>query len=310
MNLFNISEKSAKMRKVLRSRGIGGTLKAAARYAFPAKAKSFAKAKEVVEGRQGLEIGGPSPGFGRKGFLPIYPFAKGIDNCNFGAKTVWEGSISDGLTFQFDPNRPKGRQYIAEATDLRAIPDKSYDFVLSCHSIEHTANPLLALEEWKRVLREEGGMVLVVPHKEDTFDHRRPVTALEHIIADFKVNVGEDDTTHVLEVLELHDFDKDWGTMDFNAFKRRCHENFETRCLHHHVFSTSLVVQMLDYARLQIRSVEALMPFHIIVVARKLPPGVSPRNEPFLSPKADWLRTSPFKIDRDLRGNEGKLANR
>ena len=30
-----------------------------------------------------------------------------------------------------------------------------------------------------------GALLLVVPHREGTFDHRRPVTELEHLVADF-----------------------------------------------------------------------------------------------------------------------------
>jgi hypothetical protein len=85
---------------------------------------------------------------------------------------------------------------------------------------------------------------------------------------------------------------------DFDSFKRRCERNLELRCLHHHVFDTRLVVDMLDYLGLQILDVEAIRPFHIVVAARKLPEGVAPRNQPFLGSNAKWRHDSPFKIDR------------
>jgi len=291
-------KKGGKINKLFRSRGPFGALIAAARYPFPPKAKSFAACKDVVNGGFGLEIGGPSRGFGPQGFLPIYSFAAGLDNCNYGTQTIWEGSISAGQTFQYDPNRPKGRQFIAEATDLSIISDKTYDFVLSCHSLEHVANPLLALKEWNRVLKDQGRLLLILPHKEDTFDHLRPVTTLEHIIADFSNNTGEDDTTHLQEVLKLHDVDKDWGSPDFESFKKICENNAGNRRMHQHVFDTALVIKMINHARMQIDSVEALRPFHIILTARKPKSGFQPRNEAFLSNSAEWRKKSPFKIDK------------
>jgi SAM-dependent methyltransferase len=115
--------------------------------------------------KRGIEIGGPSPEI----FGPhIYPAITSLDNVNF--KTTWEGSIQEGNTFVFHPSRPPGRQYIREATALVDIPSASYDFLLSSHTLEHTANPILALREWLRVLKDNGVVVLVLPHKEGTFD--------------------------------------------------------------------------------------------------------------------------------------------
>ncbi len=298
MNIFKITNKRINFRKALRARGVFGVMVAAVRFIFLAKAATVPVCRDLVAGRSGLEIGGPSFGFGPKGFLPLYPAVARLDNCNFGFKTVWEGSLSAGMNFQFAPDKPKGRQYVAEATDLNEIPDKSYDFVISCHALEHTANPLRALKEWVRVLKDGGGAVLVLPHKEESFDHRRPVTTLPHLIKDLQNNTREDDPTHLPEVLALTDLDRDWGLLDPNDFKQRCEKNFENRCVHQHVFVTSLVVQMFDYVGMQVLSVESIRPFHIIVSARKLPPGEILKNEPYLNAQAVWRGKSPFKLDR------------
>jgi len=299
MNIAKIPNKRIKLGKALRSRGFFGAMAAASRLMFPPKAATLPVCRDLVAGRSGLEIGGPSFGFGPDGFLPIYPAIARMDNCNFGFNTVWEGSISEGLTFQFDPHKPKGRQYVAEATDLKMVPDKTYDFVISCHALEHTANPLRALKEWVRMLKNDGGAVLVLPHKEESFDHRRPGTTLQHLIEDLQKNTDEDDLTHIPEVLELTDVDRDWGLLDFNDLKQRSEKNFQNRCVHHHVFKTSLVVQMFDHVGMQVLSAESIRPHHAIVSARKLPAGEIPKNESFLSANASWRKTSPFKIDRE-----------
>ena len=300
---MNAPELTMRFGKVLRSRGVAGTLVAAGRHLFRPRPKTLATWKELVTERRGFEIGGPSPMFGRGGTLPIYPLIAGLDNCNFSARTVWEGAISEGLKFQYDPDRSPGRQYIAEATDLSMIQSSTYDFALSCHSLEHTANPLRALTEWKRILKDGGALLLVVPHKEDSFDHRRPVTKLEHLVDDFKKGTTEDDVTHQSEVLKLHDIDRDWGCSDWKSFEERTRKNSENRCMHQHVFDTSLVAHMLDYLQMQLLSVEALRPFHIIIASRKLPASEHPNNESLLSANAEWRRASPFRIDRERAGN-------
>lgn len=149
---------------------------------------------------KGLEIGGPSGIFAKDGVFSIYPRVAQLDNCNFSKHTVWD----DGNTFQ-----PLGKQYIGEATDLNWIPNGAYDFVASSHMIEHTANPLLALFEWKRVVRDGGVILLVVPLCDRTFDHRRPVSLLTHLIEDFESETKEDDLTHLSEILLLHDLSMD-----------------------------------------------------------------------------------------------------
>lgn len=249
---------------------------------FPPRLAYYKHSKLFFKDKNGLEIGGSSKLFKRKGLLPVYGIASRVDNCNFGYDTTWEGAIKEGPTFHFDKRRPPGSQYITEATDLHQIPSLSYDFVLSSHTLEHVANPLLALSEWIRVLKENGLLVLVVPHKDGTFDHRRPVTSLDHLIQDFDRKISEDDKTHLDEILNLHDLALDPGSGDFEIFKNRSERNSENRCLHHHVFDTKLTVELINYIGLQILAVEVFRPHHIFVIAKKLPSGNVVQNDAFL----------------------------
>jgi len=284
--------------RVFRAKGISGMLQAAVWRVIPAKPRTLSLCAQLVKEQHGLEIGGPSPLFMRKGDLPIYPHIARLDNCNFNHNTIWEDNLTEGFTFKYDKDRPAGYQHVSEATDLNGIPAGTFNFVLSSHAIEHTANPMGAIREWLRVLQPDGKLLLVTPHLEGTFDHRRPITDLKHLIEDDQRKIGEDDMTHLPEILKFYDLDRDWEMPDFESFKKRCERNLELRCLHHHVFDTRLVVDMLDYLGLQLLDVEAIRPFHIIVAARKLPEGVAPRNQPFLGSNAKWRQDSPFKIDR------------
>lgn len=92
--------------------------------------------------------------------------------------------------------------------------------MLSSHNIEHLANPLKAIKEWKRVVKPNGYFLFVVPNKEGTFDHLRPVTTIDHLIQDLKNDIKEDDNTHFEEVLELHDLTRDPGRMTYTEFKK------------------------------------------------------------------------------------------
>jgi SAM-dependent methyltransferase len=200
--------------------------------------------------------------------VPVYAAAGCIDNVNFSAKTIWEGAVREGQTFVYDRAHLPGRQFILEAVDLAPIPDSSYDFVLSSHTLEHIANPLRALREWMRVLRSGGILILVVPHHADTFDRRRPVTTLAHLIDDDRNGVGEDDLTHLPEILELHDLALDPPAGEAAAFRARSERNEENRCLHHHVFDEALVAALLETAGFQQVAVERQPPHHVIAVAR------------------------------------------
>jgi SAM-dependent methyltransferase len=249
--------------------------------------------RRLVAGRSGLEIGGPTRLF--SGEIPVYSKIARLDNVNFSRSTTWEGEIVEGNTFVFHPRRPAGRQYLLEATDLSPIRDGSYDVVVSSHTLEHSANPLQALAEWRRVLREGGTLLVVIPHKERTFDHRRPVTAFEHLVDDFERGTTEDDLTHFDEIMRLHDVDLDPGIDDVDAFTARSKENATNRCFHQHVFDTELALRTVDHAELEVLVVEPMLPCHIILVARRMD---APDNSYLMRPDAPWRATSPFALDR------------
>lgn len=278
--------------------GVAGLLGSVVRRAVARPIASFGMCRGFFVGAVGLEIGGPSTLFGRRGLFPVYPLADRIDNCNFSAQTIWERPLQAGTTFKFDKSRPCGNQFFFEATDLSGIAPNSYDFVLSSHALEHVANPLLALVEWVRSIKANGILTLVVPHKEGTFDHRRPTTTLQHLISDFERATAESDTTHLTEILQLHDLSRDPEAGDFDAFSARAKRNLENRGLHHHVFNTPLAVDVISYLRLQILAVETVRPYHIFIVARQPDEGETPNNDLFTGSDAPWRRLSPFAADK------------
>lgn len=53
---------------------------------------------------------------------------------------------------------------VGDAMSLR-FPDSSFDFVYSFHALEHIDNPVIALKEMKRVLKDGGGYWVGTPNR-------------------------------------------------------------------------------------------------------------------------------------------------
>ncbi len=204
-----------------------------------------------VRGKKGIEIGGPSPVF--KTTLPLYNAVEALDGVNFSSHTLWEGSIAAGRSFNYIGHKT-GIQHISDATDLNQLGSATYDFLLSSNCLEHVANPLKALGEWKRVLRDGGALILVLPNKESNFDHKRPVTSFEHLLSDYTAGTTEHDLTHLTEILALHDLALDPPAGNFENFRARSLDNYSNRGLHHHVFDMPLICQMLEHSGFQVIS--------------------------------------------------------
>lgn len=204
--------------------------------------------------------------------------------------------MREGGSFKYHPDKPPGNQIICEAADLKPVKDSSYDCLLASHCLEHVANPLRALSEWRRVLKEDGLMLLLLPHRDGTFDWRRPATKLEHMIADHANQVGEDDLTHLPEILALHDLEKDIKAGTREQFRQRCLNNYSNRAMHQHVFDTRTALQIVDYAKFKIIRVDNLNPYHIIILASRSDGSVD--NIRFFEKHAEHLRRSPFPSDQ------------
>lgn len=233
---------------------------------------NYRRIQWALRGKRGLEIGGPSSIFSPAtpdGFIPpVYAIAASMDNCNFATSTTWSHGET-GRTFRYLPDAEPGMQYIHDATDLASIADGSYDFLLASHILEHVANPLRALQEFHRVLKPKGSMLIAVPNRLHTFDHRRPVTTFAHLEADLVANTDDSDMTHLEEILALHDLEMDRPAGSPEEFRERCLRNRDTRCMHHHVFDLALLDRSLRHARFRPLYRTALWGLHVLIFARR-----------------------------------------
>jgi len=244
-----------------------------------------------LEGKHGLEIAGPSQPFSENGIVPIYPIIASLDDISHPRPKEWGGrDLADQGSYLYSPGRPPGRQFIGDATSVDTKLLQKYDFVAVSHVFEHIANPLKAAYQWLNILKADGVLLMIVPHRDGTFDRARPVTSLQHLLDDYAVNTQETDKTHFEEVASrsTKSFSAEWFA-----------SNDRHRGMHHHVFDTRLVVDIYCALNLQILCVEAILPYHIVIAGRKSE-GKRPLNERFLESTAEYRQKSPFPSDCTL----------
>lgn len=219
----------------------------------------------IVKNKRGLEIGGPSEVFRPwYGPLPIYGEIASLDNCDISRTTVWAHHTD---TYIFSRGKA-GTTIFCEGSELSGVADHSYDFILSAHNLEHFANPVKALLEWRRVTRPGGGLILVLPNYAKTFDHRRVPTTVMHMLDDYKRNTQENDLSHLPEILRAHDLSMDLAAGSADEFHKRSLSNFTNRCLHHHVFNENNSRELLAAIGMDVLAAETAYPFHLCLLAR------------------------------------------
>lgn len=249
----------------LRHRGPLWALRAAAARVRPPRLSTADALRDLVRGQHAIEIGGPSYAFGPKGLLPLYDALGTLDLVDYSETTVWTES---GQTDR-DQTLPAGRLIVAEATELSAIADEQYDFLFNAGVLEHLADPLRGLGEWRRVLRPGGRLLVLLPRGEETFDRRRPITTTEHLMADR--GRDEDDATHVSEVLRLYDHARAEEILTREELVELCQRNAEARWMHHHVFDERLGQWAMEQAGFTVEWIDYGWPFWICILARRRP---------------------------------------
>lgn len=88
--------------------------------------------------------------------------------------------------------------YKTTIDEMQGIEDESLDFIVHCHVIEHSRNPLQALEKSYKKLKPGGTLIMAVPDKRFTFDKPRKLTKIKHMLDDYSDGIiCERDLEHV-----------------------------------------------------------------------------------------------------------------
>lgn len=194
--------------------------------------------KDIANDKVGVEIGGPSS----TGTI-IYKNARNMDNVIFSKNTVWSNHTDD---YNYYENK-KGIVIVNDAVNISRVENEMYDFCFSSHSLEHIANPLKAINEWLRIIRKSGYVIIIVPEKSCCFDHKRNYSEFSVLLTQYEKNVGEDDLSTLPEILKNHDLSMDAPAGDLGTFTQRSLDNFNNRCLHHYVYSDELLMEICDF---------------------------------------------------------------
>lgn len=194
--------------------------------------------RTISHNKYGVEIGGPSSTGTR-----IYENANGLDNVIFSKNTIWS---NHGATYKYYKDK-QGKVIINDAVNITLVQNDQYDFCFSSHSLEHIANPLKAINEWLRIIKSKGHLIIIVPEKSKCFDHKRSYSKFATLLSQYEKNVGEDDLSTLPEILRNHDLSMDPAAGDFASFTKRSLDNINNRCLHHYVYNDELLMEICKY---------------------------------------------------------------
>jgi SAM-dependent methyltransferase len=132
---------------------------------------------------------------------------------------------------------------IDDGERLTTIGDRSLDFVIANHFVEHCQDPIGALANMLRVLKEGGVLYLAVPDKRYSPDRDRPVTSNEHLLRDHREGPLWSRRQHFEEWVRLWDHERQ---RDADAVDRRVHELMEADySIHYHVWTAAAFMSFL-----------------------------------------------------------------
>lgn len=131
-------------------------------------------------------------------------------------------------------------EILTEFDEISGVGDESLDFLIACHVIEHTRNPIGSIAAAHRKLKPGGQLLLVIPDKEQTFDRDRPVTTLDHLLEDFHRPDRQRDLDHYREFYRLA------FSVRQDILEETARRNFvEEYAIHYHVWTHDTFAAML-----------------------------------------------------------------
>jgi predicted SAM-dependent methyltransferase len=137
---------------------------------------------------------------------------------------------------------------VDDGENLATVTDNSQDFIIANHFLEHTADPIGTIGNHLAKLTPGGVLFYAVPDKRYSFDFRREVTRLAHLIRDHEEGPAVSRRQHYDE----------WGLLVTGTEEERSAPNWPERAaeiaraleaedysIHHHVWTESAFLEML-----------------------------------------------------------------
>ena len=141
---------------------------------------------------------------------------------------------------------------VDDGETLATIPDESLDYVVANHFLEHTEDPIGTIGTHLRKLARGGVLFYAVPDKRYTFDFRRPVTPVEHMIRDHEEGPSVSRKGHYEEWTHLTIDPPEAGNEE--AFQNWAKEHAaeldaENASIHMHVWTQAEFLAMILHCR-------------------------------------------------------------
>jgi SAM-dependent methyltransferase len=148
---------------------------------------------------------------------------------------------------------------IDDGDTLSKIPDRSQDFVIANHFIEHCENPIMTIKNLLRVLRGDGILFMAIPDKRYTFDIDRAETSMDHFLRDYREGPSWSEDMHYDDFVRKTEWSRDCKTAEDIAKVIR-HLKDINFSIHFHVWTHST---MIDF--FQLMRHELSFPFEMIL---------------------------------------------
>lgn len=135
---------------------------------------------------------------------------------------------------------------------LATIAPESQDFIVANHFLEHTADPIGTIETHLGKLKPGGVLFYAVPDKRYSFDFRRPVTPLEHMVRDHEEGAAGSRQQHYEEwVRFVASTDAERADEGFEELvaKRAAHLEAADYSIHTHVWTQASFLGLLLLCR-------------------------------------------------------------
>lgn len=133
---------------------------------------------------------------------------------------------------------------VCDGEMLTPVRSHSVNFVVANHVLEHCQNPLRTIQEWLRVVNDDGIVFMAIPDKRLCFDAERPATPLAHVVDEFEHGAEKNERGHVEEwVTHVEKVPEAERAARVDALLATKYS------IHYHAWSWSEIVELLAYAR-------------------------------------------------------------
>lgn len=211
---------------------------------------------------------------------------------------------------------------VDDGETLRTIPEESQDFIIANHFLEHTEDPIGTIGIHLGKLKPGGILFYAVPDKRYTFDFRREITPLEHMIRDHEEGSAGSRREHFDEWTYLVGGTEEDRATDEAYAKFQVWAETEARRLededfsiHRHVWDQGSFLKLLLHCRERFGNfdIEATARWSIEIVAILRKSGAWPAPgavaQPEEAPHHDVVEPRPAniggRIRSALRGRDG-----